>query len=231
MLQHQRTEIVANVAMQTPARRNVVARQPLQALEPLGQQMTIRRGKEIYNEGATANHCYKIVSGSVRLVKLMSDGHRQICEFLVAGDLFGFEGEDERYFAAEAVSDCVLVRYNRRNVDTLIAEDTAFARHMRHLSSKGLEAAYKRMVLLCHKSAHERIAWFLLELAERTANDNDCIQLPMTRGDIADYLGMVIETVSRTLTQLKESGVIAMQSVNCIKLVDRDALEEARGDL
>lgn len=230
MLQHQRTEIVANVGLQTPARR-AAARQPLQALEPFGQQVTIRRGKEIYSEGVTADHCYKIISGSVRLVKLMSDGHRQICEFLVAGDLFGFESEDARYFAAEAVNECVLVRYNRRNVDTLIGEDMAFARHMRHLSSKGLEAAYKRMVLLCHKTAHERIAWFLLELADRTANDNDCIQLPMTRGDIADYLGMVIETVSRTFTQLKESGVISMQSVNNIKLVDRDALEEARGDL
>ena len=227
MLQHQRTEIVANCGLQS----RTVARQPLQALEPFGQQMAIRRGKEIYSEGATADHCYKIISGSVRLVKLMSDGHRQICEFLVAGDLFGFEGEDERYFSAEAVNDCVLVRYNRRSVDTLIGEDMAFARHMRRLTSKGLEGAYKRMVLLCHKTAHERVAWFLLELAARTANDNDCIQLPMTRGDIADYLGMVIETVSRTLTQLKESGVIAMQSVNRIKLVDRDALEEARGDL
>ncbi len=227
MLQSQRTEIVANCGLQSRA----AARQPLQALEPLGQQATFRRGKEIYSEGTKADHCYKIISGSVRLVKLMSDGHRQICEFLVAGDLFGFEGEDERYFSAEAVSDCVLVRYNRRSVDTLIAEDIAFARHMRHLSSKGLEAAYKRMVLLCHKTAHERLAWFLLELAERTANDNDCIHLPMTRGDIADYLGMVIETVSRTLTQLKENGVISMQSVNSIKLLDRDALEEARGDL
>ena len=230
MLQHQRTEIVADCGLQTVARRSAT-RQPLQALEPFGQQVTLRRGKEVYGEGATADHCYKIMSGSVRLVKLMSDGHRQICEFLVAGDLFGFEGEDERYFSAEAVSDCVLVRYSRRNVDTLIAENSAFARHMRHLSSKGLEAAYKRMVLLCHKTAHERVAWFLLELAARTANDNDCIQLPMTRGDIADYLGMVIETVSRTFTQLKESGVISMQSVNRIKLLDRDALEEARGDL
>jgi CRP-like cAMP-binding protein len=162
MLQHQRTEIVANCGFQSRA----AAREPLRALDQFGQQAAFRRGKEIYAEGTTADHCYKIVSGSVRLVKLMADGHRQICEFLVAGDLFGFEGEDHRYFAAEAVSDCVLVRYNRRNVDTLIVEDPAFARHMRHLASKGLEAAYKRMVLLCHKTAHERVAWFLLEHEE-----------------------------------------------------------------
>ena len=90
-----RTEVVADYALQTQvAPRRVLARQPLQALETLGQQITVRRGKEIYAEGALADHCYKIVSGSVRLVKLMADGHRQICEFLVAGDLLGFEDEE-----------------------------------------------------------------------------------------------------------------------------------------
>src|SRR5262245_28321702 len=74
----------------------------LAALEPFGQRAAFRRGQEIYAEGELAEHCYKIVSGSVRLVKLMSDGHRQICEFLMPGDLVGFDSQDERYFSAEA---------------------------------------------------------------------------------------------------------------------------------
>ena len=200
---------------------------PLDALETQGIRIAVKRSQEIYAEGEDADYCYKLVSGSLRLVKLMSDGQRQICEFLVPGDLLGFEAQNEHYFSAEAVTEAVLIRYPRRSAERLINEDPAAARFVHNLTSSSLQGAYERMVLLCHKSAQERIAWFLLEMADRSkTGGGTCVELPMTRSDIADYLGMVIETVSRVLTQLRQKGVIAMRSVNSILLVDRDGLED-----
>ncbi len=212
------------------ARAASSAKSPLDALDSRGTRLVVKRGQEIYAEGNAANTCYKLVSGSVRLVKLMNDGQRQICEFLVPGDLLGFETQDEYYFSAEAVTECVLIRYARRTADLFIAENPEAARFVRRLTSTVLQNAYERMVLLCHKSAQERIAWFLLEMADRSKVPNGgCIDLPMTRSDIADYLGMVIETVSRVITQLKQTGTIALKSVNCVALIDRDGLEEILG--
>ncbi len=205
---------------------------PLAALDPLkaaGARLSVKRGEEIVGEGNAADYCYKVVSGSVRLVKLVADGRRQVCEFLVAGDFIGLTADAHHYFTAEATADSVLMRYPCRRVESLIAGDPALAQHVHKLTTSGLRRAYERMVLICHKSAQERIAWFLLEMGKRSAG-SDTFMLPMTRADIADYLGLVIETVSRVLTQLKVAGTIQVRNINRITLVDRDALEAATGE-
>lgn len=204
---------------------------PLDLLAGVGTRITVKRGQEVFAEGNIADACYRVVEGSVRLVKLMVDGRRQVCEFLKAGDILGFEADDEYYFSAEAVNDCTLVRYPRRAVETLLAEDKSFARHVRKITAHGLQGAYQRMVLLCHKSAQERIAWFLLDMADRSGAEEGAINLPMTRTDIANYLGMAIETVSRVLGQFKQNGAIAQKSLNRIQMLDRDALELVRGEV
>ncbi len=204
---------------------------PLELLTGFGTRMAVKRGQEIFGEGNTADSCYRVVEGSVRLVKLMADGRRQVCEFLKADDLLGFETDDEHFFSAEAVSDCLLVRYPRRAVETLLAEDKGFARHVRKITARNMQDAYQRMVMLCHKPAHARIAWFLLDTADRAQSDKGAIHLPMTRTDIANYLGMAIETVSRALGQFKATGAIAQKSLNRIQILDRDALELARGEV
>jgi CRP-like cAMP-binding protein len=201
---------------------------PLAALAGLGTQLTLPRGHEITAEGASAEYCFRLVSGSVRLVKLMADGRRQVCEFLVPGDFIGLEAREQNYFSAEAVSETVLMRYPRRQVESLIAATPALAQHIHAITSTVLQRAYERMVLICHKTAHERIAWFLLEMMKRSSAE-DSVVLPMTRSDIADYLGLVIETVSRVLTHLKHSDTIAIRNINRIVLLDRDALEAAVG--
>lgn len=205
---------------------------PLAALDPLaaaGARIAVKRGEEIVAEGNAAEYCYKVVSGSVRLVKLVADGRRQVCEFLVAGDFIGLTADADHYFSAEATADSVLMRYPRRQVESLIASTPALAQHVHKLTTTGLQRAYERMVLICHKSAQERIAWFLLEMGKRSAG-SDTFLLPMTRADIADYLGLVIETVSRVLTQFKVAGTISIRNINRITLVDRDALEAATGE-
>ncbi|MGE3474574.1 MAG: helix-turn-helix domain-containing protein [Rhodospirillaceae bacterium] len=204
------------------------------AIDPLaghGLRIAVKRGQEIFAEGDAAESCYRLAEGSIRLVKLMADGRRQVCEFLKAGDLLGFETDEEYYFSAEAVNDCTLMRYPRRAVETLLAEDKLFARHVRKVTVRGLQGAYQRMVLLCHKSAQERIAWFLLDVADRAGLENGYIHLPMTRTDIANYLGMAIETVSRVLGQFKQNGALIQKSLNRIQIVDRNALELVRGEV
>jgi CRP/FNR family nitrogen fixation transcriptional regulator len=203
----------------------------LELLAGSGTRVTVKRGQEIFAEGTRAETCYRLVEGSVRLVKLMTDGRRQVCEFVKAGDLLGFETDEEHYFSAEAVRDCTLVRYPRRAVESLLADDKAFARYVRQVAARGLQDAYQRMVLLCHKSAQERIAWFLLDLESHADNDSGSIHLPMTRTDIANYLGMAIETVSRVLGQFKQNGAIAQKSLNSIQVLNRHALEAVRGDV
>ena len=114
-----------------------------------------------------ADYCYRILSGCVRMVKLMEDGRRQIGEFLMAGDLLGFDTLATYDFAAEAVTDVVLRRYPRRMVDALAESNLALARRLRDMTSVSLRQAHGRMVLLGRKTASERIATFLLEMAER----------------------------------------------------------------
>jgi CRP-like cAMP-binding protein len=229
MLQSVPGTLAKNHATTSWPQEGYVPARPLERLAGHGTRITVKRGQEIFAEGAKSENCFRLVEGSVRLVKLMVDGRRQVCEFLKSGDLLGFEADEEHYFSAEAVSDCTLVRYPRRAIETLIVEDKTFARHVRLVTARGLQDAYQRMVLLCHKSAQERIAWFLLELADGTAGGS--IHLPMTRTDIANYLGMAIETVSRVLGQFKQSGAIAQKSLNSIQVLDRDALEAVRGEV
>ena len=195
-------------------------------VRPYETQMKVEAGEAIFHEGDEALYFYKVVTGSVRLVKSVADGHRQICDFNLAGDLIGFSNAAEHEFTAEAIQDCTLIRYRRKDATTLIKSDAAFACELQTLTAKGLSSAYAHMVRLCHRSAHDRLAWFLLSMAERAEDDDGWIDLPMTRVDIADYLGMAHETVSRAFTQLKKSRTIVEPTLNRIKLVNREALED-----
>ena len=198
--------------------------------EPLDPQaMTVRadRDEEIVAQGDPAGYCYLVVSGCVRTVKLMEDGRRQIGEFLFPGDLFGWEALDEHDFAAEAVTPVMLHRYPRRNLEVRADRDRDFARRLREITAGQLRAGRERMVLLGRKTASERIASFLLEMAGRMSpNGHASIELPMGRADIADYLGLTIETVCRGLTQLRRRGTITVERAT-IMICDRSALGAA----
>jgi CRP/FNR family nitrogen fixation transcriptional regulator len=193
---------------------------------PFESRISVRAGDAIFAEGDTPLYFYKILSGSVRLVKAVADGHRQICDFLLPGDLAGFSNAAEHEFTAEAIQDCTLVRYRRRDTDLAMKNDAELACELQALTARGLSSAYAHMVRLCHRSAYDRVAWFLLGMAARSDAKDGWIELPMTRVDIADYLGMAHETVSRAFSQLKKSGAIVEPTLNRIKLVDADVLEE-----
>ncbi|MGH7067984.1 MAG: helix-turn-helix domain-containing protein [Acetobacteraceae bacterium] len=168
--------------------------------------------EEIVGQGEPADHCYLVQSGCVRTVRLMEDGRRQVGEFLFPGDLFGWEALDEHDFGAEAVTAAMLRRYPRRLLEVLAERDRELARRLRTLTAHELRAGRERMLLLGRKTAAERIASFLLEIAARLGAEGDRpIELPMRRVDIADYLGLTIETVCRGLTQLRRKQIIAIE--------------------
>jgi len=182
---------------------------PLEALEPSASTLCVEKDREIYSQGDPAEFSYRILSGTVRTVKLMEDGRRQVAEFLLPGDFFGGDGLDDHDLAAEAVSAVVLRRYPRRAVEALADRDADVARRLRGLASAKLRAAREQMMLLGRKTAVERIASFLSDLAARLPNSRDGrIALAMGRADIADHLGLTIETVCRTLACLRRDGVI-----------------------
>jgi CRP/FNR family nitrogen fixation transcriptional regulator len=197
----------------------------LDLIEQFGTRRLVRRGQEFYAAGDPAQFCYRIVSGCVRTVGLDEDGRRQVAEFLLPGDLFGFDSLDTHHLSAEALTDTVVVCYPRRAVDALAEQHPGLARRLRDLTLRNLRRAHEKMFLLGRKSAGERVAAFLLEMAERTAPgaEGARIALPMTRADMADHLGLTIETVSRTMAQLCREGAIA-SCKSGIEIRDREAL-------
>ena len=155
-------------------------RDALDLLEQFGTTVALRPDQEIHSEGGRAEFCYRIVAGCVRMVKLMEDGRRQIGEFLMAGDLLGFNVLDSYDFAAETVTDVVVRRYPRRTVDALAGSNLALAGQLRDVASVNLRAAHGRLVLLGRKTATERIASFLLEMSRRLTNARPhVLELPM----------------------------------------------------
>lgn len=193
-------------------------------IDLMGVAMRFERDGEIFAEDDAADYIYKVVRGAVRLSKLMSDGRRQIGAFYLAGDVFGLEADDVHAFSAESIGDSEILLVKR---NTLIAEavrDGDMVRQLWAHTVEHLRQAQGHMLLLGRKNAQERIAAFLVEMAERLHSAGS-VMLPMSRQDIADYLGLTIETVSRTLTLLERNGVIAIPVSRRIVLCNRAALD------
>ena len=177
----------------------------------------------IYGEGDEALWHYKVVSGVVRSCKTLGDGRRQIDAFHVSGEIFGIERGTTYRSSAEAVGHVKIQIFRRCSLEELASSNSVLARQVVATALLNLERAQQHMILLGRKSASEKVATFLLDMAERV--DVDAIELPMSRSDIADYLGLTIETVSRTLTQLERNNFIALPNVRRnIVLRDKAAL-------
>jgi CRP/FNR family transcriptional regulator, nitrogen fixation regulation protein len=192
------------------------------AIELMGAPMAFSRNAEIYGENEPAEYLYKVISGTVRTYKVLNDGRRQIGFFYLPGDVFGLEVGDRHSFSAEAIADCKVLVIRRSGVIALAARETDVARQLWEMTAIELRRVQDHIMLLI-KTAQERVAGFLLEMAARTPGATE-IELPMSRQDIADYLGLTIETVSRTLTQLENSAAIAVPTARRIVLRNRAAL-------
>jgi len=189
----------------------------------IGLAMSFARNAEIYAEGETAGYVYKVISGVVRVSKLLPDGRRQISAFHMPGEMFGFEADELHHASAEAVVPTKVVAYKWEGVLGTERQSASFVRELLNLTVLGLRHTQDHLLLLGRKNALERLAEFLLEMSARMGG-SAVLDLAMPRHDIADYLGLTLETVSRMFAELKERGAIKLESARRVHLLDKAAL-------
>ena len=200
---------------------------PLREFKESGTTMQYRAGETIVFEADRSTGVYTLASGLVRLSKLLPDGRRQIAGFLFPGDFLGITMEDEHAFTAEAVAPSRLCKFARRHFDEFVAAHPGLERRLYAVAAHELAAARQQLVLLGRKTATEKIASFLLMLAVRcrSMRQSEDVELPMSRSDIADYLGLRIETVSREISALKVARVIQLTGRQSFRIIDRNRLD------
>ena len=183
----------------------------------------------IIDEGEPSDYLFNVTGGAVKLYKLLPDGRRQITGFLFSGDFLGIAMNDKYAYSAEAVGRVSLCRFPRRKLEALLDEFPRLEKRLLGMASNELVQAQDQILLLGRKTAQEKIVSFLLNLSGRVVKRGgqpSPIELPMGRADIADYLGLTTETVSRTITTLKRNGVIRLLQGGAVDLPDLDALQE-----
>jgi len=189
----------------------------------LASEFSYKKDEEIYGEDEPAEYVYQVISGTVRSYKLLSDGRRQIGAFHLPGDVFGLESGPVHRLAAEAIIDTTVRLVKRASLEKAAAVDVQVARKLWAMTASELRHAQDHMLLLGRKTATERVATFLLEMDRRLAVAG-MMALPMCRRDIGDYLGLTLETVSRTLSQLHAQGVLGFSGARQIVLRNRKLL-------
>ncbi|HRO11112.1 helix-turn-helix domain-containing protein [Amaricoccus sp.] len=189
------------------------------------KELRLARGRALFYEGDRVEHFYEILSGTVRCCRIIHDGRRQIYRFVGQGGMIGLGCQDRYGYSAEAVTDVVARRHRLADLDAAMAADDAMRRGVLQALRDELAATRAQMLLLGRMSAAEKLASFLLALAGESADPDACIELPMTRSDIADYLGLTIETVSRKLNELRLLGVICLDTPTRVRITDLDRIE------
>jgi CRP/FNR family transcriptional regulator, nitrogen fixation regulation protein len=190
----------------------------------VGTIMGYPRRTEMVREGEAADRLYKVVSGTVCTFKILSDGRRQIASFYLPGDVFGLECHEGHCLAAETITNVRVLVVRKSALAALAKQSTTLTNELLEMTARELARAQGRVLLLSSKSAQERVVGFLIEMWKRACQAENAVELPMSRQDIADYLGLTIETVSRTLWALENCGVIEISTRRRIVFRDRPAL-------
>lgn len=201
----------------------------LACIQAIVRQVRLISGQLLFQEGDDADTVFNVVRGIIKLYKLLPDGRRQITGFLFPGDFLGIAAGGAYSYSAEAVAEVTLCRFPRRKLYPLFERFPKLERRLLGIATDELTAAQDQMLLLGRKTASEKLSTFLLALADRSGvagNSGDPVHVPMTRTDIADYLGLTVETVSRTLGRLKRAGLIEVPDTHAVVLARRDKLEE-----
>jgi CRP/FNR family transcriptional regulator, anaerobic regulatory protein len=203
--------------------------QYLDEIQAIMQMKSLATGDHVINEGDEAVSVFNVVSGCVKLYKLLPDGRCQITGFLLPGDFCGIATDGTYAYSAAAIEPAEICSMPRRKLEAVFARHPELERRLLAIVSHELSVAQDQMLLLGRKTAVERVAAFLLNLSQRSARigwpDNP-VRLPMTRADIADYLGLTLETVSRTITALRKDGLISLQGAAEVTIPARARLAE-----
>jgi CRP/FNR family nitrogen fixation transcriptional regulator len=177
-----------------------------------------KRNTEVFGQGEAAEYLYAVGTGAVRAYKILDDGRRQIGSFYFPGDVFGIEAGITHQFSTDAIVDSDIVLVKRPIAAAMGTHDQQFAYKLWIITAEQLEQAQEHSVLLGRKNARERMASFLVNMARRGGLAGNAVDLPMLRQDIADYLGLTIETVSRRLTDMVESDTLELASPHRVRL-------------
>lgn len=208
----------------------VLDRARLEEFRNLGWTLKLSSGQALFHEGDPATRVFTLTKGTLKLYKLLADGRRQVTGFLYPGDFLGISVDDEHAFSAEALEESQLCWFPRARFDDFVDDHSAMERELYRMAAHELAAAQQQFVLLGRKTATERFASFLVLLFERTerpmAGVSGMLRLPMSRSDIADYLGLTKETVSRVISALKRERVIRLESLDLVQILDRDRLDQ-----
>jgi CRP/FNR family transcriptional regulator len=202
----------------------------LEEFRNFGWTLKLASGQALFHEGDPATRVFTLTRGTLKLYKLLADGRRQVTGFLHPGDFLGISIDDEHAFSAEALEESQLCWFPRGRFDDFVDEQPTMERELYRMAAHELAAAQQQFVLLGRKTAIERVASFLLLLLERSTPSAriGCamVHLPMSRSDIADYLGLTKETVSRVISALKRDRIIRLEALDVIQILERDRLEQ-----
>ncbi|PJI92085.1 CRP/FNR family transcriptional regulator [Yoonia maricola] len=217
------TQSADDIPSTTPSRPNIIR----------NRTVTIKPGKHLFLEGDPADRIYEVASGVLRLTRIMEDGRRQVIAFGYPGDTVGFPSDGMYHTDCDALVPTTLVVHRRSDLETACG-DAALHQRLLIAALREISAMQDHFMMLGRKSSIEKLASFLQVLANRVGEhlgDYNQVTLPMTRADIADFLGLTTETVSRTFTQLRKSGIIAIDHVNTVIILKPIALRSiAEGD-
>jgi CRP/FNR family transcriptional regulator len=231
---HRLPEPCAHCGARSHSVCNAIEDRDLCQLAALAVVTEVDSGRSFIEEGESADNFFNITSGHVKLYKLLPDGRRQITGFAAPGHFLGLAVSSTYAFSAEAITPVRFCRFSRSKLRVLLNDLPALERRLLDVAANELVAAQEQMLLLGRKTASERLASFLLmrmRLGDAGGATGERLTLPMTRGDIADYLGLTIETVSRTLTRLRGDGMIEIPSINDVVIRRRAALEQLAGGM
>ncbi len=217
--------IVRPVRDAAPRSNVIAAPGAADALQRIGHQMQAPRGRTVIEAGSANDAVIQVREGILRVVHILPDGRRHVACFLKAGDFYGLSETEENESSVEAVTACTLTRYPRRDFDAVLDSDAAAGRQLLRLVCRQLAASDRMLLLLGRKTAAERLASFLISFAGPAPDGSTSVFLPMSRADIADYLGLTIETVSRLVTRFRTARWIRLLDAHTISITNLQALE------
>ena len=204
----------------------------LNRLDSIAAKSKFQAGETIFFEGDSAEYLFNVTSGVVKVYKLLADGRRQITGFLFSGDFLGLALRNTFTYSAEALDAVAVCRFPRKPFERLLDEFPALEKRLLRSASNELAAAQDQMLLLGRKTARERLATFLLGMSERAIRRGESasnLSLPMGRADIGDYLGLTIETVSRSFTGLRKDGLIGLPSIHDVIILKPASMRDVAG--
>jgi CRP/FNR family transcriptional regulator len=205
----------------------------LREVSKITTAVNLAKGAIVFFEGDENTYLFNVVSGALRLSKLLSDGRRQVTGFLFSGDFLGLSVADTYAYTAEALSATSLCRFNRASLIKLLDRFPKLERRLLELASNELIEAQAHMVLLGQKHVTEKISGTLVHLMKRIGQRRDnaiVVHLPMTRTDLAEYAGVRTESVSRCLTRLRKESVISLPEPWSVHVLQEDELKRLAGD-